>query len=214
MCRVHLWPSNVKFQAYLCLKFDVDVFENAFFPWIVTFSLSKRRLPSGFVTFCRNWSTLYLIFDVNVFQSTSSPRKRHMLGTGVTNPDRDSKASQKDYKTFFLDLLWLDETYYTILYAYAICMCELEKAIVILRLIYYYLYTICMCELEKIIVILTRWLQWSQKCDDPGEKGIFKDVDVKFQAHLCLKFDVGVFEKRLFPMDDHKYSSFFLLCYL
>ena len=35
-------------------------------------------------------------------------------------------------------------------------------------------------------------------CDDPWEKGIFEDVDVKFQAHLCLKFDVDVSENAFF----------------
>ena len=30
-------------------------------------------------------------------------------------------------------------------------------------------------------------------CDDPLEKGMFEDADVKSQAHLCLKFDVDVF---------------------
>ena len=39
----------------------------------------------------------------------------------------------------------------------------------------------------------------SQKCDDPRKKGMFEDVDVKFQAHFCLKFDVNVFEHALFP---------------
>ena len=27
---------DVKFQAHLCLKFDVDAYENAFFLWTVT----------------------------------------------------------------------------------------------------------------------------------------------------------------------------------
>ena len=34
--------------------------------------------------------------------------------------------------------------------------------------------------------------------DDPRENGMFEDVDVKFYAHLCLKFDVDVFEHVLF----------------
>ena len=37
------------------------------------------------------------------------------------------------------------------------------------------------------------------KDDDPREKGIFEDVDVKFQAQMCLKFDVDVFEHAFSP---------------
>ena len=38
-----------------------------------------------------------------------------------------------------------------------------------------------------------------QICDDPLEKVMFEDVDVKLQAHLCLKFDVDAFEHAFFP---------------
>ena len=40
-------------------------------------------------------------------------------------------------------------------------------------------------------------------CADPREKDMFEDVDVKFQAHLCLKFYVDVFEHAPFPADRH-----------
>ena len=37
------------------------------------------------------------------------------------------------------------------------------------------------------------------KCGDPREKVMFEDVDVKFQAQMCLKFDADVFKNAFFP---------------
>ena len=49
-------------------------------------------------------------------------------------------------------------------------------------------------------------------CDDPREMGIFEDVDVKFQAHLSLKFDVDVFKHMMpFLADRHIYADLVLL---
>ena len=43
---------DVKFQADLCLKFNVDVFENAFFLWMVTNRNLGRHSRQYLGTFC------------------------------------------------------------------------------------------------------------------------------------------------------------------
>ena len=43
----------------------------------------------------------------------------------------------------------------------------------------------------------------NKKCDDPWEKGMFQDVDVKIQVRSYLNFDVDVLKTCLFPMDHH-----------
>ena len=37
------------------------------------------------------------------------------------------------------------------------------------------------------------------KCDDPREKGMFQDVDVKIQVRTYLNFDVDVLKHAFFP---------------
>ena len=37
------------------------------------------------------------------------------------------------------------------------------------------------------------------KCDDPWEKGMFQDVDVKIQVRSYLNFDVNVLKHAFFP---------------
>ena len=35
---------------------------------------------------------------------------------------------------------------------------------------------------------------WNVNCDDLRGKSMFEDIDVKFQAEMCLKFDVDFYE--------------------
>ena len=47
-------------------------------------------------------------------------------------------------------------------------------------------------------------------CYNPQEKGMFEDVDVEFQAHLCQKFDFHVFEHIPFSLgSSHVDGTFF-----